>query len=242
MEFMIPPFEEMYGKLREKEGRIYTDTQLKKIPDLDPQHPYFKEWRTRKYSCQRILAYLKKKNKPLKILEVGCGNGWLSNQLSKISNTEVLGVDPHRLEIDQAQRVFLNPNLNFRYGNLDTILSWGLGFDIIVYAASIQYFPSLPDSVQKSLEILSAGGEILLIDSPLYSKTELIKARRRTELYYSNLGFPEMSRYYFHHGMDDLNDFAPKILYNPISTWNRIRQKSPFFIISIQRKGIQEIR
>ena len=75
-------FEQLYVDLRSNEQRIYSDEEVAWLPDVDEDHVHKKEWQIRKVSAEKLVQYLKHKKRPLKILEVGCGNGWLSCQLS----------------------------------------------------------------------------------------------------------------------------------------------------------------
>src|SRR5258708_4522573 len=93
-------------------------------------------------SSERLITYLEKKHKPLRILEVGCGNGWLSAKLSNIPNTRVTGLDINQVEIEQAQRVFKIDNLDFIYDSFNESTFENENFDVIIFAASLQYFPS----------------------------------------------------------------------------------------------------
>src|SRR6187549_447683 len=79
---------ELYIALREKEGRLVSDEELLQLPEVSLFHIHLKEWRIRKKSCEHLINYVAKKNRPLKSLEIGCGNGWLSNQLAGVSKTE----------------------------------------------------------------------------------------------------------------------------------------------------------
>jgi 2-polyprenyl-3-methyl-5-hydroxy-6-metoxy-1,4-benzoquinol methylase len=76
-------FERLYIALREQEQRLYTDEQVRQLPDIDPSHLHYKEWKIRKHSAERLISYLNKKKRRLNILEIGCGNGWLSAQLAE---------------------------------------------------------------------------------------------------------------------------------------------------------------
>ena len=108
-------------------------------------------------------------------------------------------------------------------------------FDSIVFAASIQYFPSLSETVKKILRLLKPGGEIHIIDSHFYPLADLSEAKHRSVLYYELAGFPEMAAYYFHHSLDELQDFNYSILYNPKKLANKFSQnKNPFYWICIK--------
>src|SRR5882762_7025893 len=84
-----PPAESLPGS-RDRVIRGYTDEDVGHLPELPETHPQHSIWRHRKRSCRRLVEYLAFKNKTLSILDVGCGNGWLSFQLSSIPGNRVL--------------------------------------------------------------------------------------------------------------------------------------------------------
>ena len=83
-------FEEQYLSLRQKEGRLYSDTELFNLPEIPRDHLHYAEWQIRKESAKRLRNYFEKRSSLIKILEIGCGNGWLSHQLAEISGSEIM--------------------------------------------------------------------------------------------------------------------------------------------------------
>ena len=224
------PFERIYLEVRQMEGRLYPDEVVAKLPDIDRQHHFHKEWRIRKASCRQLVRYLVEKKTPLRILEIGCGNGWLAHQLSFIPGSVVIGTDVQITELQQAARVFSNrPNLHFMFGPPDQGLFEKQQVDIIVFAASIQYFPSLKDIIEQVLPLLKNDGEIHIIDSPLYKQSECEQARQRSQDYFDSLGFGQMAHYYFHHCMGALAGFNYRLLYRPLAGRSLLRgNRNPF--------------
>jgi len=209
-------FEQKYTSLRSKEHRMYSDEELSHLPRISEEHPHYKEWIMRRQSSARLTDYLKRKETPLKILEIGCGNGWLSRQLAGVPDSKVIGCDINFTELQQAARVFKDvPGLHFIYGDLENDLFNEEQFDIIVFAACIQYFQSLRDIVLHTNLLLKQKGEIHILDSPFYKPTETDAARNRTLIYYHELGYPEMAKSYFHHTFDELSGFPYEVLYRP---------------------------
>ena len=229
-------FEKVYISLRKKERRIFTDKDVRKLPDISTTHPHFTEWKIRKRSCLQLLKYVKHKRHIYNILEIGCGNGWLSAQLSQATRGDVTGIDINRIEINQAKRVFAcKRNLNFIAGDIRTGILADKKFDLIVFAASIQYFKSLKEIINTALQYLTLQGEIHIIDSYFYLPEKVFPARQRTKKYFAEIGFPEMSDYYFHHSNRKLQSFNYKILYNPHSWINKISfRKNPFHWVVIK--------
>lgn len=234
MELLDPTFEDLYIEVRRREKRVLTDSQVMFLPDIDGKHVHYNEWKIRKRSSQKLTGYLEKKNRPLKILEVGCGNGWLSSKLSAIPNTMVTGLDVNEVEIAQAKRIFRKDNLEFAWGSFDPARYAQKRLDIIVFAASIQYFESLKTTLLDALSCLSPDGEIHILDSHFYKPVKIVDALKRTCDYYSEIGYPEMAGYYFHHTLNALNGFNYKILSDPRHILNRIDKKSPFYWVLVK--------
>lgn len=210
-------FEQLYLTVREKEARIYTDDQVSQLPYLKNGDPHYKEWKLRAKTLERFLHYLSERHSDSRLLEVGCGNGWFSNQCAK-HVCSVDGIDVNMLELEQASKVFQQDNISFHYWDIFSISPFEYQFDCIVLNAVIQYFPDVNVVLKRMKELLNPNGEIHIIDSPLYSLRELAHAKKRTQDYYIGMNVPEMANYYFHHPNDSLNGFD--VLYRP--SGNRI--------------------
>ncbi len=211
---------DLYLRVREKEGRLYSDDVVARLPWIPDDHPLVDEWRTRSISASRLIRYLAPRPKPLRILDLGCGNGWLSNMLSTVGH-DVIGMDQNHYELKQAARVFPpNTRLVFFKGNIFSAPFPAFQFDVIILASVVQYFQNINTLLPVLLNYLKPLGEIHILDSPLYSDNELGKAILRSQHYYAALGFPEMAEHYFHHRLSDLDVYHPKTLYQP-SSWKQ---------------------
>src|SRR4051812_37225598 len=99
-------FVTQYIDTRRKEHRLYTNDEVLQLPDIPIGHVLSKEWQVRKKSARHLLKYLKKKKDKLKILEVGCGNGWLTAVMAGLEQSQVVGLDINDVELTQAREVF----------------------------------------------------------------------------------------------------------------------------------------
>lgn len=226
-------FEDIYFAVRKLERRVYTDDQLRTLPDIDPLHVHAAEWDIRKRSSRRLISYLRKKGRSLRILEVGCGNGWLSAKLAEIAGADVIGLDINQAEISQASRVFIKDNLEFVYDVFNEDTFPDIKFDVIVFAASLQYFPSVKSVMGLALSLLYENGEVHIMDTHFYKSREIERANIRSRNYYNSLGFPEMTERYFHHSIEDLSDMQHHILLNPNSIMRLLDKRGPFHWITI---------
>src|SRR5262245_39593335 len=94
-------FEQLYLSLRTKESRLSPDDVVRQLPEISPSEKLRHEWEIRNTSAKKLISYLKKSPTKKKILEVGCGNGWLSNKLALEVPAEVLGMDVNEVELLQ---------------------------------------------------------------------------------------------------------------------------------------------
>lgn len=226
-------FETLYLSLRNQENRVYTDEIVKKLPEVPLEHPLRNEWQLRKLSTQDLLRYLTGKRNNPKILELGCGNGWLTHKLATLPDSEVVGMDINEHELLQGARVFRQrENICFAYADIITVSLQYSQFDYIVLSASLQYFSDLPQLLLKLFNLLTKNGEIHVLDTPVYQRRDVQAARKRSEKYFTDAGFPLMSRNYHHHSWEKLKQFPLKIMYDPDLPFNSIKRKlslaSPF--------------
>ena len=205
--------ESVYIRVRTLEGRIYSDDAVKRLPEVSEHDPHKQEWKIRAASLVKLRSRLLQKNAALDILDLGCGNGWMTHHLSRMEESKVIGLDVNQIELEQATRVFRDQkNLKFIYGNLEEDIISLKSFDVIVLAASIQYFADLKKLITALAQLLKPSGEIHIIDSPVYHEREVAAARKRSNDYYAKLGVPEMINFYFHHHWNELSSFSYSIL------------------------------
>ena len=234
---------ELYLRVREKEGRLYSDDVVAELPFVSNAHPLANEWRARAASATRLIRYLSRRSKLLCILDLGCGNGWLSNLLHRSGHC-VIGLDQNRFELQQAARVFSpQPGLSFLEADVFTAPFVAETFDVILLASVIQYFRDLTALLSVLLRYLKPQGEIHIMDSPLYTDSERDQAANRSLQYYAALGVPQMAEHYFHHRVSDLGAFAPKTLYQGRPLTLRLNQllgrvDSPFPWIVIRKQDV----
>ncbi len=199
--------ENAYLQVRDKEGRILSDEEVINLPYLDSNHPLKSEWKLRERSYLRLIGQLKSLPSSLHILDVGCGNGWFTGLLSKeFPKTTIYGIDLNEPELEQANRLFGSDRVHFLYLDLlqDNYFR-SESIDVILFNASIQYFPVLKVILEKSIRLLKSNGYIWVNDSPFYKNEADQKfAKIRSQEYYSGMGCPEMSEYYYHHLESDL--------------------------------------
>ena len=233
-----------YLRARAVEGRLYSDQIVASLPEIPSAHPLAAEWGVRADSARRLVHYLRGLPAPLRVVEVGCGNGWLAHAIAGIEGSEVVGLDGNGLELSQASRVFDTvPNLRFVLGDVTAVDCPLDRPTVIVLASLIQYVPDLTALIARLLGWLVPGGELHLLDSPLYSPDEIAGAQARSRRYYEGLGVPEMVDLYHHHAWPELDGLDFETLYRPGAVMPRAeslllrRPRSPFPWIRFRAAG-----
>ncbi len=217
-------FEYLYLKVREREKRVYSDKEVKLLPNTSSSNPHKEEWKLRKRSLYRFTNYIQKYSDKLNLLDIGSGNGWFSANIANRSSIDIYALDVNKFELEQAARVFNFKNIYFICGNIFDNIFEEQSYDIITLNSSIQYFDDLNTLIKRLFYFLTDAGEIHIIDSPIYNQNELAGAKERSAHYYISTGFPEMAKHYHHHTFDELKDFSYKILYDPIAVQNNLKK------------------
>jgi ubiquinone/menaquinone biosynthesis C-methylase UbiE len=95
-----------------------------------------------------------------KILEAGCGTGWLSAKLSEFG--KVTAIDIGKKIIDLAQETY--PHIDFRSGDVETLDLPVNYFDVVVSSQVLAHVADQPRFVHRLAQLLKPGG-FLLIDT-----------------------------------------------------------------------------
>lgn len=232
--------EASYLAVRKAEGRVLTPEALRMLPRAPAGDPHVREWRIRAATTDRLIAHLRKHFHQPRILDLGCGPGWMIARIVTELDATAVGIDCNRSELERGAEAFSSvEGLELVYGDIFEPVVEVDSFDAVLVSAALQYFPDPRSLLNRLLQLLKTDGEILIADTALYSKDEVGKAAERSMRYYTELGFPEMADYYHHHTMDDLADFSPTTLYDPQALVSRIARRwlrrplSPFPILAI---------
>lgn len=227
-------FEQHYIDVRDKEGRLLSMEEIRRLPYPDASDKNYREWQLRQKSIRRLLKYVNTRQKALRILDIGCGNGFMTNLLVGTRHRAV-GVDVNLTELKQAAQAF--PNVRITWYCLD-LLSETLPedpFDIITFGASFQYFKEPAQILAVCRSLLKPGGEIHIIDSPFYHRDEKARAQQNSKRYFQSLQAEGMTEHYHHHSYDTLSAYTVEWKYRPGSLLRRLFRitDSPFPWIKI---------
>jgi SAM-dependent methyltransferase len=231
-------FAKVYRDLRKSEGRTYSDPEVLKLPEVPSTFSNSDEWRMRRRSADRLVKNFNTRNRN-RIIEIGCGNGWLVNHMARSLPFDFCGVDIGKEELRQAARLFgSSDKITFVFADIFSKSVDSLTADVFILAGAVQYFPDLRSLLDRLLTLLSPKGEIHILDSPFYKVTDVDAARNRSWSYFDEKGYGSMRDHYFHHSWRSLH-VPYKVIYDPDLITNRIKRRvqklSPFPWIRIVR-------
>lgn len=103
-----------------------------------------------------------KQDRPLRILDMGCGRGWLTFMLGMYG--EVMGVEPVPTVVEYAKKLY--PTIEFIEGTSKTLLEkeYQGYFDVIVSSEVIEHvpYPEQQQFMKDLASLLKDGGDIVM--------------------------------------------------------------------------------
>jgi 2-polyprenyl-3-methyl-5-hydroxy-6-metoxy-1,4-benzoquinol methylase len=135
---------------------------------------YNNPWRypdTRNIAFNEKINFIKKNiKKNCKILEVGCGTGFLSIELVK-SGHNVTGIDISKKSINIGIKTALNKltkgqlkNLNFKNISYDEIVKYKNKYDAVIFFKTLHHLENTNKVIKNTNEILNKNGKIIIIE------------------------------------------------------------------------------
>ena len=115
------------------------------------------------------------KSKLNKILEVGCGQGFVSYCLSRDNRNKVIGIDISKEDLEIAQKRY--PQVDFRYTNAEHLPFNDETFDQIYSFDVLEHVHNLHKVLEEIVRVLKKDGKIILNVPAKRSEQWLLKIR-----------------------------------------------------------------
>ncbi|MBK9207741.1 MAG: class I SAM-dependent methyltransferase [Anaerolineales bacterium] len=194
--FLLPERESHYARfirdyetVRRFEGRFSPDASYyRALPFKDTSRKFSADWKIRAASFGALQKILTAEST---VLDMGSGNGWLSNRLS-LSGYDVCAVDlllnpedglgactHYQSRFTRTQSEFIHlPFLN-------------AAISTVIFNASFHYSENYEETLTESLRVLSPNGKVVIMDSPIYHNADSGKqmVAERKSAFLSRYGF-----------------------------------------------------
>jgi SAM-dependent methyltransferase/uncharacterized protein YbaR (Trm112 family) len=163
-----------YETVRKNEGRGSADpAYYRSLPYLDLSGRWQKDWNIRARSFSALLQKVVKPmeaafQRPLKILDIGAGSGWLSHRLSQRGHL-LVAVDVLTNEFDG-----LGAYIHYDtwwipvQAEMNALPFTSNQVDLLVYNASFHYSTGYSSTLKEAVRVLTTTGTLVILDSPVY--------------------------------------------------------------------------
>lgn len=192
------PFIRDYQTVRHREGRGSDDpTYYRALPFEDKNAKHQGDWRVRAESFRTFMNGVftpleGKYNRALNILDLGAGNGWLSNRLSSRGH--------HLAAIDLTVNTFDGLGAHVYYetdfipiqADFTQLPLRDDQVDLAIFNASLHYATSIEETLGEALRVLCHEGHVIIMDTPVYKQAASGRrmVREREALFKAQYGFP----------------------------------------------------
>jgi ubiquinone/menaquinone biosynthesis C-methylase UbiE len=193
---VLERFVHEYEIIRQAEGRGSEEAAYYlALPFADLSGKRREEWRIRAQSFKTLLAHVVEPlqgERPMRILDLGAGNGWLSNRLSLRGN-RLVAVDLGVSALDGlgAHIHYDHPFLLLQ-AEFDRLPLAGRQFDLAVFNSSFHYSSHYETTLGEAARMVKVGGKVVIVDTPVYhdgnSGEQMV--RERQDQFRKRYGFP----------------------------------------------------
>lgn len=171
-------FLQEYETVRLAEGRGSRDPQYyRALPFEDLSGRSGKDWHIRARSfttfVKQVLSPLEhEQGAAMKILDLGAGNGWLSNRLAQRGHC-LAAIDLRTGELDGLGALrYYNSAILAVQAEFDRLPFMDDEFDLAIFNASLHYTSDYATTLEEALRVLVPSGRLAIIDSPLYHQAK----------------------------------------------------------------------
>jgi SAM-dependent methyltransferase len=165
-----------YLAVRHAEGRGHDDPAwYLALPTTTPDDPMREQWRMRAVSWRHLVRRVIEPcaadvRRPLRILDIGAGTGWMSRQFRSRGDEPIsidVNVDAHD-GLGAAHH--LDPDWPVVQAHFDHLPLADAQADLCIFNASLPYTADLTTTLAEAVRVLRPDGIIAVMDSPVYRR------------------------------------------------------------------------
>lgn len=167
-----------YETIRQAEGRgSEAAAYYRALPYADLSGRRGDEWAIRRRSFEAlikhvIIPYENQNHGRLRILDLGAGNGWLSNRLAQRGHV-LAAVDLLTNPLDGlGAQVYYESRFTSVQAEFDHLPLADEQIELIIYNSSLHYSIDYTATLREALRLLVRNGRVVVMDTPLYRKAE----------------------------------------------------------------------
>ncbi len=143
--------------------KLFTESNKYRHKSLNSDEQ--RRWEVIQKYLSFVAGYFKAKQISAEIIEIGCGRGWLTQELSHYG--KVLGIEPIAPVVEYANQLY--PDLNIIHGYSDDLIAKGEKekYDLVVSSEVIEHVPNAnKDTFVKNISILLKENGFVILTTP----------------------------------------------------------------------------
>lgn len=187
-----------YTTVRKAEGRGSVDpAYYQELPYKDLSGRFTGDWEIRTKSFDALISQViepveRFSSLPLKILDLGAGNGWLSHRLA-LRGHQAGAVDIMTDPFDGlGAHIHYATDFTPVNAEFDCLPFTPDQFDLVIFNSSLHYSENYKITLIEALRVLEPEGTLVILDTPIYhdplSGEQMVRERERE--YEKRYGFP----------------------------------------------------
>jgi SAM-dependent methyltransferase len=167
----IEPFLAQYRRIRGDDGyRQHGAAYYRSLPKVDARDPQATTWRVRQESFRNLGRVLRRfRGRPLRILDLGAGSGWLSARLTEVGHgcVAVDWLD----DVEDGLGAIRHYPIRFTcvQADFDDLPIAPGQFDVAIFNASLHYSDDPAHTLRQARAMLAPGGTLAVMDSPVFA-------------------------------------------------------------------------
>ena len=166
-ELELKPFLSQYQHIRHQEGNIAHSVEYyRSLPFVPKGGLDVERWYIRCQSFKRLLDLLPQH--PIKILDLGAGNCWLTHRLTELGHSCVAVDLSTNCDDGLGARGHYTLQLICVQADFDSLPFIPGQFDVAIFNASLHYSPDVEHTLAHVSSALKQDGTIFVIDSPTF--------------------------------------------------------------------------
>lgn len=171
-------FAEAYADQRAAEGRGYAGGDLLDLPYVR-RGPLAGQWAVRArtfeaFCARQVRPMAARLGRPLQVLDLGAGNGWLSARLAQEGHfATALDIRDDQVDGLGAAQAFLARaagRMRLAIAPFEAVPAPDARFDLAVFNASLHYATDLAIVLAEAARVTRLGGTLVILDSPFYRR------------------------------------------------------------------------
>lgn len=169
-------FGEAYARHRAAEGRAHAGEELLSLPYL-ARGPLARQWAVRACTFRAFMRHVlrpeaRRRGRPLALLDLGAGNGWLSYRVA-LEGHSATALDVREDQVDGlgAAAPFVarvSGRITCLAASFEALPLPPACADLAVFNASLHYATDLATVLGEAARVTRPGGIVAILDSPFY--------------------------------------------------------------------------